>query len=92
MVVDIDILFVGVLVIASSQGTQSVLMTMAVRMREIVVSPNGVQRTLDHRVRAHQPQGQVHLQDFVARIARRRENLLASVADAVPLGQPGLQD
>ena len=30
--------------------------------------------------------------DPVTWIARRRENLLASVADAVPLGQPRFQD
>ena len=92
MVMNIDILFVGVLVVLLSRSTRSVLMAMAAWMHEIAVSPNGVQRTHAHRGRAHQPRGRVHLQDFVARITRHRENLLASVADAVSLGQPGLQD
>ena len=92
--VDIDILFVGALVIALNRGTRSVLMTMAVRMHEIAVSQNGTQHALDNRVCEHQSQGRVHFQDFIARIARRRENALASVTDVVVhlLGQPGLQD
>ena len=94
MVMDIHVLLVGILVIALCRGARPVLMAMAVRMHEVAISQDGTQRALDHGICEHQPQGRVHLQDLVARIACRREDLLAPITDVVVhlLGQPGLQN
>ena len=91
---NIDVLLVGILVVGLGRGTRSVLMAMPMRVHEVAVSQDGNQRALDHRVRKHQPKHRIHLQDFVARIARRREDLLAPITDVVVhiLGQTGLQD
>ena len=68
---------------ATPYGLQHLLGRMAVRMHEIAVSQDGTQHALDNRVCEHQPQGRVHFQDLIVRIARRRENLLASVTEVV---------
>ncbi len=65
------------------RGARLVLVAMPMRMHEVAISQDGTQCPLDRGGREHQLQGRIHLQDFVARIARHREDLLTPITDMV---------